>query len=126
MKIILSPSKTRTSNEICNKLNETMPRFENTANKLASILHKLSKDDLSKIMKIKNGLLDKTYDEYTIFKKALTFPAIYSYTGTVYKELDINNYSTDELTYMNDSVRIMSALYGILNPVILLNTTVLI
>ncbi len=67
-------------------------------------------------MNIKGKLLDKTFDEYLNFNNSETVSAICSYTGTVFKELDIKNYGDYALDYLKENVRILSALYGILKP----------
>ena len=38
------------------------------------------------------------------------------YTGVVYESFNLENYSIDEFNYLNQNVRILSALYGVLSP----------
>jgi cytoplasmic iron level regulating protein YaaA (DUF328/UPF0246 family) len=115
MKFLLAPSKTR-NNIYKTDFDLIEPTYAEEAKYLANKIKMFSKEDISKIMNIKGKLLDKTFDEYLNFNNSETVPAILSYTGTVFKELDIKNYGNNELDYLKENVRILSALYGILKP----------
>lgn len=115
MKILLAPSKTRD----CNAKMEytlTIPKHTNEASYLVKKVNELSREKISKIMKIKNDLLVRTILEYEDFNESSTVPAIMSYKGIVYKEMNINNYTKEQIKYMQRSIRILSALYGVLKP----------
>jgi cytoplasmic iron level regulating protein YaaA (DUF328/UPF0246 family) len=43
-------------------------------------------------------------------------PAIFTYTGLVFKQLSFSSYDKKSYEYMKDHIRILSALYGILSP----------
>ncbi|PID30061.1 MAG: hypothetical protein CR982_01710 [Candidatus Cloacimonadota bacterium] len=115
MKIIISPSKTRYFNNSSN-LKKTTPLFNDKAESLSNIIKGFEKTQLAKIMKIKGEILDRTYEEYKEFSQAKSYPAIESYTGTVYKEIKFNDYNDDQLIYLENNLKIMSALYGVVSP----------
>lgn len=117
MKIILAPSKTRNYNINSDGRRETtIPIYEQEADQIVSKIRNYSREHISKIMKIKNDILHRTFEEYKEFDSAEKHYAIYSYTGTVYKEIELENYNEVQLDYLEANVRILSALYGILRP----------
>jgi len=116
MKIIISPSKTQSNQIIRNDLNR--PLFYSSTKQIIREIKMYKKDELSQIMHIKGKLLDETY---LLYKTMLvndnnSTPAIQLYTGVVYESFDINEYDEKELAYLNKNVRIISAMYGVLNP----------
>jgi cytoplasmic iron level regulating protein YaaA (DUF328/UPF0246 family) len=115
MKIILSPSKTQDfSNAIDYKISN--PTFEEQADFLARTICKFSKEELGKIMNIKNNLLDETFHSFQSFDDAKSNPAICTYTGLVYKYMNISDYNNSMLDYLDEHLCILSALYGVLKP----------
>lgn len=85
--------------------------------KLFSILKKTEKEELGNILKIKGKLLDETFLTYQ--KKQLNeqaVPAISCYQGVVFDQLQLEDYSAKSRQYLNEHLRILSALYGVLKP----------
>ncbi|MBI9012758.1 MAG: YaaA family protein [Clostridiales bacterium] len=113
MKIIISPAKVQTEQHIFDYGFKSLI-FENETCTLNSYLKDYSKNGISKLMKIKNKLLDNTYE--TIQNDFAKNHAINLYNGTVYKEINTNLYDELQLEYMNSHLRILSALYGVLEP----------
>ena len=116
MKIILSPSKTQSNNNLKEALDH--PKFYTDTKHLLRIIKTYRKDELAQMMRLKEKLLDEAFESIHNFKVNNTHltPAIQLYTGVVYKSIDINQYNEQELEYLNDKIRIMSALYGVLSP----------
>lgn len=113
MKIIISPAKVQNGQLIFNY--EFKPiNFEPETHMLNNCLKDYSKNDISKLMKIKNKLLDSTYE--AIQNDFARNHAINLYNGIVYKEICTNLYDPIQLEYMNNHLRILSALYGVLEP----------
>jgi len=116
MKIIISPSKTQSTNKQVIGLKH--PKYFNHTKEIIRELKQLSKEEVSTIMKLKGQLLDETYSTLRSLKlspKELTH-SIELYTGVVYESFNLENYSIDEFNYLNQNVRILSALYGVLSP----------
>lgn len=116
MKILLSPSKTQCTNK--HQVGLKHPKYFNHTKEIIRELKLLSEEELSIMMKIKGKLLDETYSIIRNLKlnpKVLT-PSIELYTGVVYESLKLNSYTIDEFDYLNQNIRIISALYGILYP----------
>ena len=69
-------------------------------------------------MKIKGKTLEQTYELYQNFDP-FTSPrqsAIHLYTGVVFEGLELSSYTPDQIKYLNEHVRILSAMYGVLKP----------
>ncbi len=112
MKIIISPAKTQNGKGKVDA-DITNIEFKEKSDYLFSILESYSKKELSELMNIKNRLLDTTYFN---FEKNDLYMAITLYNGIVFKEIDINSYNENHIQYLNDHLRILSALYGVVKP----------
>jgi len=113
MKIIISPAKVQNGSYRFDKTYDAI-LFHHKTNSLDKSLKTYSKAGISKLMKIKNKLLDTVYD--TIQSEHDEQHAINLYNGIVYKEINTNLYDSLQLEYMNEHLRILSAKYGILEP----------
>lgn len=113
MKIIISPAKVQNGQHNFNNEMKSVI-FNDKTQKLNGYLKDYSKNDIAKLMKIKNKLLDSTYE--MIHCNLPKNHAINLYNGIVYKEINTNLYDEMQLEYMNDHLRILSAMYGILEP----------
>lgn len=70
------------------------------------------------LMHISGALTDETRLSIEAFNSSpdLSGPALFSYSGTLYKWLDPWSLTEDQLEYANESCRILSGLYGFLRP----------
>jgi cytoplasmic iron level regulating protein YaaA (DUF328/UPF0246 family) len=120
MKLVLSPAKsldydsklpTPESSEAC---------FLSEAERLNKLLKKKSAKSLSKLMNISDNLGQLNYErnqEWDLpFTKDNARPAVYAFNGDVYRGLDVYTIPTDKLNKLQETVRILSGLYGILKP----------
>ncbi|MCI5051357.1 MAG: YaaA family protein [Candidatus Pacebacteria bacterium] len=112
MKIIFAPSK---SKEMTAYDNQTATKilFPQKSKEILKRMKLLSKKELATILSIKNNILDQTYSQYqdSVYGTALT-----SFIGTSFKELSVEGYSKEEREYLRDNLRILSAVYGIIQP----------
>lgn len=118
MKIILSPSKTQAI-PVSSRRETELPILDLEAT--LSLFHRLkrmSKKRLALTMDLEGKLLEKTYRLYQDFdpKTSLTLPAIELYTGLVFDQLDLKSYDADQRDYLNNHLRILSAMYGLVHP----------
>ncbi len=99
-------------------LSFSKPEFLEKAKSIMEILKKLNTEQIQKLMNISPTLSIKTYEYYQRwdFDHSIknSLPAIFAYTGDVYKGLQSNRFSSKDLTYANQHLRIISGLYGIL------------
>lgn len=120
MKLVLSPAKSLNfeSELPTNKTSESC--FLKEAERLNRLLKKKSARSLSKLMKISPALGQLNYERnqewHLPFTKANARQAIYAFSGDVYRGLDAYKIPKEKLDKVQDTVRIISGLYGILKP----------
>ena len=120
MKILISPAKslnleselpTSFSSEAC---------FLNEANQLNNLLKEKSPQELSDLMSISSKLGSLNYERNQSwslpFTKTNARQAIYAFSGDVYRGLDAYTIPEEKLEVLQNSVRIISGLYGLLKP----------
>ncbi len=120
MKIILSPAKTFT------RIKQVKSNFDADASakllfpkeqkQLRAALEMLQINELNQIWNISPELAQKTYDQFFGNKQLPARPAILSYDGLVYKQLDVESLPDDALDYLQKHLRIISGYYGLLRP----------
>jgi len=115
MILVISPSKTMDFDSETIEISNSVSLNKKT-NKILEKLKTFSKGELSKTMKLKGNLLEKTYLNIQNFEDNFSKKAISAYTGTVFKEIKYETYSKDELSFLNEHLIILSAFYGILSP----------
>jgi cytoplasmic iron level regulating protein YaaA (DUF328/UPF0246 family) len=120
MKIILSPAK-NLNEQVQENHGSSIPLFEKEANQLMKDLKKIKKVGLQELMGISLDLAEQNLIRYKSWKKASlqadkALSAVYVFDGEVYRALDVKSLSDDHLPKLNEDVRILSGLYGILKP----------
>ncbi|TXG34769.1 peroxide stress protein YaaA [Seonamhaeicola maritimus] len=120
MKLVLSPAKSLNfESELPTTLN-TEACFLKQSERLNKLLKKKSARSLSKLMNISDALGQLNYErnqEWSIpFTADNSRPAVYAFSGDVYRGLDAYSIPQDKLDKLQDTVRIISGLYGILKP----------
>tara|TARA_R110002049_G_scaffold4842_9_gene34230 strand:- start:2480 stop:3238 length:759 start_codon:yes stop_codon:yes gene_type:complete len=120
MKIIISPAKSLDFESKVPTDIYTQPRFLKQSEKLSKKLKTISKKKLSELMKISDDLAALNYDRNqsweTPFTKENAKQAIYSFTGAVFQGIDVNSLSDDKVPVLQERLRILSGLYGLLKP----------
>lgn len=114
MKIIFSPSKEMKVGEL-NSPFSFSPKFKDESKEILNILKILDKNQIEKIMKIKDELLEETYYNIANYDSLSETKAINLYNGVAFKKLELESYNSKELEYLNNSLIILSAMYGALN-----------
>lgn len=115
MKIILSPSKTAS---YCRdeRLTDAPLHDATKTTKLVTTLARMSKLRLGNALSVKGDILDQTYQAYKNFSNSETYHAFSSFTGLVFKQLSRDEYDEEMMNYVQNHVRILDALYGVLEP----------
>jgi cytoplasmic iron level regulating protein YaaA (DUF328/UPF0246 family) len=120
MKIVLSPAKSLDYDSELPTEKASKPRFLDEAETLNDRLAAMSKNELKELMDISQDLADLNYERYqkfsTPFNNDNARPCIYAFDGSAYKELDAYSIDDDHIDFMQDSLRIISGMYGILRP----------
>ena len=120
MKLVLSPAKSlNLESEIPTKL-VSEACFLKESERLNKLLKKKSARSLSKLMGISPALGQLNYERnqewHLPFTKDNSRQAMYAFNGDVYRGLDAYTIPIDKLDKVQDTVRIISGLYGILKP----------
>ena len=120
MKILLSPAKsldfeselpTSKTSSIC---------FEKEAKYLNSILKSKNPKELSDLMSISSKIADLNYERNHSWSLPFTNTnarqAVYAFSGDVYRGLDAYSIDDTRINFLQNSVRIISGLYGLIKP----------
>lgn len=120
MKIIISPAKSLDFESKVPTNKYSQPEFLEQSEKLNKKLKTLSRKKLSDLMSISNDLANLNYDRNqewsTPFTPENAKQAIYAFTGEVFRGIDVNTLEEEKLPLLQDRLRILSGLYGILKP----------
>lgn len=120
MKIVISPAKSLDFESTLPTLKYTQPAFLELTEKLNKVLVKKNPKALSKLMGISDKLAElnwKRNQEFlTPFTPKNARPAVYAFNGEVYHGLDAYTISENKLDELQDTLRILSGLYGVLKP----------
>jgi hypothetical protein len=120
MKIIISPAKSLDFERKAPTSLHTQPRFLEQSKKLNTKLKTLSRNKLSDLMKISDDLASLNYERNqtweTPFNPENSKQAIYAFTGAVFQGIDVNSLSEEKIPLLQENLRILSGLYGLLKP----------
>lgn len=120
MKIVISPAKSLNFEKELPTAQHTEPSFLKESREVHKILKDKKPAELSSLMSISDKLADlnwkRNQDWKTPFTTANARPAIYTFDGDVYTGLDAFSIPLDKLDTLQDRLRILSGLYGLLKP----------
>ncbi|WP_127844955.1 peroxide stress protein YaaA [Psychroflexus aestuariivivens] len=120
MKIVISPAKSLNLEDSLPTKKHTTPEFEEIAAQVNRKLARMTKSEVSELMSISDKLADLNYGRYQDFEEKHTTenarPAIYTFDGDVYDGIDAYSIPDNKIEKLQDSLRILSGLYGILKP----------
>ena len=120
MKIVLSPAKSLDFKSKLPTSRGTQPQFLEIAIKINRKMERQTKEKLQDLMDISSKLTELNYERFKTFEEEHTKensrPAIYAFAGDVYTGLDAYSIPIDKLERLQDSLRILSGMYGILKP----------
>lgn len=120
MKLVISPAKSLDFETPLPFTSYSEPQFLKQSERLNKLLKKKSARSLSKLMSISDALGQLNYERNQSwelpFTKDNARPAVYAFNGDVYRGLDAYTISEDKLDSLQNTVRILSGLYGVLKP----------
>ncbi len=120
MKIVVSPAKSLNFKDKLPTIKSTQPRFLDEAIRLNKKLERKTKAQIANLMSISDKLANLNYQRYkefsTPFNKKNARPAIYTFDGDVYAGIDAYSIPVNKLDRLQDTLRILSGLYGVLKP----------
>ena len=120
MKIVISPAKSLNFEKELPTAKHTEPSFLKESRQVHKVLKQESPKELSELMHISEKLADLNWKRNQDWKTPFTVenarPAIYTFDGDVYTGLDAYSIPIDKLDALQERLRILSGLYGLLKP----------
>lgn len=120
MLLVLSPAKSLDYETPVPTDKHTLPGFTDRSAELIAILRKLSPADIGSLMSISDQLSALNAARYEQWSPTFTTEnarqAVLAFNGDVYEGLDAWTMKGKQLDYLQQHVRILSGLYGILRP----------
>ncbi|TXN36751.1 peroxide stress protein YaaA [Flagellimonas hymeniacidonis] len=120
MKIVISPAKSLDFETALPTSQYSQPQFLDQSIKLNTVLAKKKPKALSKLMSISDNLAQLNWQRNQQFSTPFTpenaRPAVFSFNGDVYQGLDAYTIPENKLDKLQETLRILSGLYGILKP----------
>lgn len=118
--MVISPAKSLQFDKQLPTSTQTQPHFSGEAEKINSLLKKKSPKQLSQLMSISDKLAELNWERNQAFQlpesKENTRAAIYAFNGDVYQGLDAYTLADEKIDQMQNQLRILSGLYGLLKP----------
>ena len=120
MKIVISPAKSLNFEKELPTTQFTQPSLLNESKKVHAVLKQQSPAELSQLMSISDKLADLNWQRNkawkTPFNPTNSRPAVYAFDGEVYNGLDAYSIPMEKLDLLQNRLRILSGLYGVLKP----------
>lgn len=116
MLAVISPAKSLDFERPYPPLQASEPVFAEDASKLAASAARLSARKLGELMHISEQLSKLNADRFRSFGTAPERPAIFAFTGDVYKGFEVKSLDDEAIRFAQDHLRILSGLYGLLRP----------
>lgn len=120
MKIVVSPAKSLNYESELPTTQCSDAAFLKEAERLNKLLKKKSPKSLSKLMGVSDKLAELNWQrnqDWTLpFTKDNARPAVYAFNGDVYNGLDAYTIPEEKLEKLQQNLRILSGLYGVLKP----------
>lgn len=120
MKIVISPAKSMDFETSLPTATYTDANFLQEAERLNKLLKKKSARSLAKLMSISSNLAQLNYErnqDWSLpFESSNSRQSVYAFSGDVYRGLDVYTLPEGKIGVMQDKLRIISGLYGLLRP----------
>ena len=120
MKIVISPAKSLNFEKVLPTEKYSEALFLKESLQVNKVLKQKSPTALSELMAISDKLADlnwqRNQDWKTPFNAENARPAIFAFDGDVYTGLDAYSIPIEKLDVLQERVRILSGLYGLLKP----------
>lgn len=120
MKVVLSPAKSLNFESKVPTETYTEATFLTEAERINKVLKSKSPKSLSKLMGISESLAELNYNRNQDWQLPITpdkgRQAVYAFSGDVYRGLDVYTLPEDKIDNLQNTVRILSGLYGLLKP----------
>jgi len=120
MIVLLSPAKNIDSKKQSKTEIYTIPNLLERAIIIADIMNGFAPSRLAELMKISKTLAFKNHDRFEKWEVPFTpenaKQAILTFSGEVYRGLNAGTFSPQQFNFAQNTIRILSGLYGVLRP----------
>jgi len=119
MKIVISPAKKLDLQSGYPACASHTPWFLNEAETIIKVMRRKSPNKIKSIMKLSDNLANLNWERYQTWKKEIdntARPAIFTFNGNVYDGLSVKSLPAEKLPQLDEKLRIISGLYGLLRP----------
>ena len=120
MLVLLSPAKSLDYDTPPQTEKFSTPEFLDDSQELIDILKEYSVDGIRDLMDVSENLATLNVERYQEFSRPFTTEnakqALLAFDGDVYRDFRLDEYGGEEFDFLQDHVRILSGLYGILRP----------
>ncbi len=120
MKMIISPAKSLDFETSIPVLTPSQSNFLKESKTINGVIKKKSPAELMQLMSISDKLAELNWQRNKAWKTPFTpenaRPAVFAFSGDVYVGLDVKTLPLEKLPILQERLRILSGLYGILRP----------
>lgn len=120
MKILISPAKSLDFKTSVSTEMYTNSDFLSESKKINKILQGLKSAELASLMSISSTLANLNFERNKDWQMPFSLEnarqAVFAFNGEVYSGLDIHSLNSDKYDVLQQKVRIISGLYGLLKP----------
>ncbi len=120
MIVTLSPSKGQDFDSPLPAVKSTVPQMLDQSVQLIEALRRYSVEEIRELMQVSERIAALNVQRYRNFRTPFTAknarPALFAFTGDVYRGIAASEYGEEELAFAQEHLRILSGLYGCLRP----------
>ncbi|WP_296648955.1 peroxide stress protein YaaA [Romboutsia sp. 13368] len=118
MIIIISPATTMNFDKTIELEKASTPVFSKDVNYLISLLREFNINDISELMNLSEDLSKLNYDRYQNFSNENNkkLQSILAFDGEVFNSIKVSDFTESDFDFINEHLRILSGLYGVLYP----------
>jgi hypothetical protein len=113
---VISPAKSMDFTPIASDVGASGFKQSKKTSMVLEKLRSLSVAQIAKLMDVSEKIAELNYQRFQNFVVLPEKQAIFAYMGDVYKNIDVQNFTTQQLQFAQGHLRIISALYGVLLP----------
>ncbi|QQK07044.1 peroxide stress protein YaaA [Miniphocaeibacter halophilus] len=90
--------------------------FENKYKTVVEKLKKYTVDGLGKLYKVKREVAERNFNIWQSFESRKKYKALELFNGLMYRYIEFENLDRQSQIYLDNNLRIISSLYGIIRP----------
>lgn len=113
---IISPAKSQDFLLPIIDIPPTQPYFIDETRHLVQICQKLSQNQIKQLMHVSDKIAELTYNRFQDFDNQISKQAIFAYNGDVYISIAKQDFSQEQINFLQNHLLIISGLYGVLRP----------